>query len=105
MDSGAQVTVIPAHLAPPSAYTKATWKAAGLMLEGPLPIATVTVGVGDVTTNEGPGEGRLEGSFVGTGQPTAQAAPVAGDNGLHTTYRDPWAGRRHHSNRRNGEAE
>ena len=44
MDSGAQVT---AHLA---AYTKATWKAAGLMSEGPLPIATVTVSVGDVTT-------------------------------------------------------
>ena len=50
VDSGAQVTVIPAHLAPPSAYTKATWKAAGLMSEGPLPIATVTVSVGDVTT-------------------------------------------------------
>ena len=50
VDSGAQVTVIPAHLVPPSAYTKSTWQAAGLMSEGPLPIATVTISVGDTTS-------------------------------------------------------
>ena len=47
LDSGAQVTVVPAALVPPAAYTMSTWKAAGLMSEGPLPIATVTVSVGD----------------------------------------------------------
>lgn len=45
VDSGAQVTVVPAHLIPPSAYSMSTRKAAGLMSEGPLPVATVTISV------------------------------------------------------------
>ena len=45
VDSGAQATVIPAHLVPPSAYTNSTWNAAGLISEGPLPIATVTISI------------------------------------------------------------
>ena len=47
LDSGAQVTVIPAHL-----VSLSTWNAAGLMSEGPLPIATVTVSIEDTDSRK-----------------------------------------------------
>ena len=44
LDSGAEMSVVPAHVVPPSAYTGDKLKAAGVWGEGSLPLAKLTIG-------------------------------------------------------------
>ena len=44
LDSGAEMSVVAAHVVPPSAYTGDNLKAAGVWGEGSLPLAKLTIG-------------------------------------------------------------
>ena len=44
LDSGAEMSVVPAHVVQPSAHTGDKLKAAGVWGEGSLPLAKLTIG-------------------------------------------------------------